>query len=68
MEFDAFDWTEIAGRRVAIIRVQSAYKISNLLNYEVRIDGEKFKIIEVKRYADLGDEIEEVGLTVEPII
>jgi len=67
MEFDVLDWMEISGESVAIIRVSKGFNAHNLLNYEVLIDGLKFKILKVKSFAEFGDETEEIGLTVEPL-
>jgi len=67
MEFDAFDWMEVSGKKVAIIRVRRSFSPFSLLNYEVKIDGKKFKVIDVRRYAEVDDDIDEVGLTVESI-
>lgn len=67
MEFDAFDWIERSGKKVAIVRILRPYNPNTLLNYEVKIDGKNFKIIGVQRYDEVGDDVEEVGLTVEPV-
>jgi len=67
MEFDAFDWMEISGKRVAIIRVLRPFSPYSLLNYEVKIDGKKFKIIDVKRYDEVAKDTDEIGLMVESI-
>lgn len=67
MEFDAFDWMEVSGQKVAIIRIRRPFSPFSLLNYEVSIDGKKFKIIDVRRYNEVADDVDEVGLTVESI-
>jgi len=67
MEFDAIDWMEVSGKKVAIIRTIHPYNPTLLMNYEIKIDGKKFKVVGVQRYAQITDAIEEFGLTVDPI-
>ena len=67
MEFKAIDWMEVSGKKVAIVRILRPYNPTTLINYEVKVDGKKFKITGLQRYNEVAEDVEEIGLTVEPI-